>query len=67
MAADASLVVVAAGTKIGGFTPVGETWRLSEGWYPLRIRLLPLWRWLVYREPYGKLDSVEAQRLVAEP
>ena len=64
---DAALVVVAAGTKIEGFTPVGEKWRLGEGWYPLRIRLLPLWRWLVYREPYGKLDGVDAQILVPEP
>jgi hypothetical protein len=65
--AGASLVVVAAGTKIGGFTPVGETWRLGEGWYPRAIRALPLWRWLVYREPYGKPDGVEAQILVPEP
>jgi hypothetical protein len=64
---DAALVVVTAGTEIEGFTPVGETWRLGEGWYPLGIRLLPLWRWLVYREPYGKLDGVDAQILVAEP
>jgi hypothetical protein len=46
---------------------VGETWRLGEGWYPLGIRLLPLWRWLVYREPYDKLDGVDAQILVPEP
>jgi hypothetical protein len=65
--ADASLVVVAAGIKIEGFTAVGETWRLGEGWYPLRIRLLPLWRWLVYREPYGEPDDVDAQILVPEP
>jgi hypothetical protein len=64
---DAAVVVVTAGTEIEGFTPVGETWRLGEGWYPLGIRLLPLWRWLVYREPYGKLDGVDAQILVPEP
>jgi len=64
---DAAVVVVTAGAEIEGFTPVGETWRLGDGWYPLRIRLLPLWRWLVYRQPYGKLDGVDAQILVPEP
>ena len=64
---DAALVIVTAGTDIGGFTVTGETWRLGEGWYPRGMRPLPLWRWLVYREPYGKLDSVDAQILVPKP
>jgi hypothetical protein len=64
---DAALVVVTAGTEIEGFTPVGGSWGLGEGWYPRAIRVLPLWRWLVYREPYGKLDTVDAQILVPEP
>ncbi len=60
-------VVVTAGAEIKGLTPVGETWRLGDGWYPLGIRVLPLWRWLVYRQSYGKLDGVDAQILVPEP
>jgi len=60
-------VVVTAGTELEGFTVTGETWRLGEEWYPRGIRPLPLWRWLVYREPYGKLDSVDAQILVPKP
>ncbi len=67
---DASAVVVPAGREVDGFTTASEVWRLGEGWYPTDLELLPLWRWLVFREPYGNLNSmekVEAQILVPTP
>jgi 4-amino-4-deoxy-L-arabinose transferase-like glycosyltransferase len=64
---DAAAVVVPAGREVEGFTPLGEPWRVGEGWYPPDLDLLRLWRWLVYREAYGNLDSVDAQILVPEP
>ena len=66
----AGAVVVPAGSEVEGFTASGEAWRLGEGWYPTDIDPLPLWRWLVYREPYGNLSSMEsvgAQILVPAP
>jgi hypothetical protein len=64
---EASAVVVAADEEVEGFTPLGEEWRLGQGWYPADIELLRLWRWLVYRESYGNLDIVDAQILVPAP
>ena len=67
---EASAVVVAADLNVEGFTPAGESWRLGEGWYPTDLDALPLWRWLVFREAYGNLDSmeiVEARILVPAP
>jgi len=67
---DASAVVVPAGREVDGFTAASEVWRLGEGWYPTDLDLLPLWRWLVFREAYGNLNSMEkleAQILVPTP
>jgi hypothetical protein len=64
---DAGAVVVRAEREMESFTPLGEPWRLGEGWYPHDLDALPLWRWLVYREPYGNLESVDAQILVPVP
>ncbi len=66
-AEDAGAVVVPGGREVEGFTPLGEPWRLGEGWYPDDADLLGLWRWLVYREPYGNLEDVDAQILVPAP
>jgi len=66
-AEDAGAVVVQAEREVEGFTPLGEPWRLGEGWYPAELDLLPLWRWLVYRESYGSVDNVDAQILVPAP
>jgi hypothetical protein len=65
----AGAVVVPAGSKVEGFTRAGEVWRLGEGWYPSDLDLLPLWRWLVEREPYGNLDdmTIDAEILVPAP
>ena len=67
---DASAVIVPAGREVDGFKAASEVWRLGGGWYPTDLDLLPLWRWLVFREPYGNLNSmekVEAQILVPTP
>ncbi len=67
---DASAVIVPAGREVDGFTTASEVWRLGGGWYPTDLDVLPLWRWLVFREAYGNLDSmqeVEAQILVPTP
>ena len=67
---DASAVVVPAGREVDGFTTASEVWRLGGGWYPTHLDILPLWRWLVFREAYGNLNSmqkVEAQILVPTP
>jgi hypothetical protein len=67
---DASAVVVPAGREVDGFTAASEVWRLGGGWYPTELDVLPLWRWLVFREAYGNLNGmqrVEAQILVPTP
>ena len=67
---EAGAIVVPAEEPVPGFTRVGEVWRLGEGWYPKELDALPLWRWLVYREAYGNLNSmnrVDAQILVPAP
>jgi hypothetical protein len=67
---DASAVLVPAGREVEGFTTASEVWRLGGGWYPTDLDLLPLWRWLVFREAYGNLNSmqkVDAQILVPTP
>ncbi|KKK96556.1 hypothetical protein LCGC14_2661590, partial [marine sediment metagenome] len=63
---EASAVVVLAGQEVEGFTSLGDAWRLGEGWYPADLEPLPLWRWLVYRESYGNLDSVDADSVDAQ-
>ncbi len=64
---DAGALVVPGGQEVEGFTPLAEPWRLGESWYPPDLDPLRLWRWLVYREPYGNLEGVDAQILVPAP
>lgn len=56
----AAAVVVPAGEPPPGFVPLGQPWTVAEGWYPGDFDPLPLWRWLVYRTPYGGLQRLEA-------
>jgi len=60
----ASAFVTFADRSPAGFSPLGGTWRLVEGWYPRDIDPLLLWRWLVYRRPYGNLHSIEVRIFV---
>ncbi len=60
-----SLIVTEAGRAAPpGFTPLGGSWRVAEGWIPPNFDLLPAWRWLVEREQYGNLSTIEVQILV---
>lgn len=67
---EAGAIVVPLGLRVEGFAPSGGVWQLGEAWYPTDIDALWLWRWLVFREAYGNLDSMEsvaAQILVPAP
>jgi hypothetical protein len=66
-AAGASAIVVPADQVPSGFFPLGEPWRLAEGWYPQDIDLLRLWRWLVLRRPYGTLETTDVRIYVPAP
>lgn len=58
----AAVVVASPDAPPDGFTPAGEVWRLTERWYPESlVKPRSLWRWVVYRESYGAVDTVEAQ------
>lgn len=63
----AGAAIVPAGREVEGFTELGGPWRLAEGWYPVDLQWRPLWRWLLYREPYSEETIVDAQILVPAP
>jgi len=46
---------------------IDRRWPIAQGWVPHTIDGLDWWRWLVYREPYGGLTSIEAELLVKGP
>ena len=46
---------------------VDRRWPIAQGWVPHTVDPLDWWRWLVYREPYGGLTSIEADLLVKGP
>lgn len=52
---DVTTIIAPADPAPPGFTALGRPWRVVEGWYPEDVKLLPLWRWLVYRTSYGNL------------
>jgi hypothetical protein len=60
-----SLVISPAGEDAPpGLAPLGDPWRVAEGWVPRSLDLLGGWRWLAEREPYGNLSTMDAQILV---
>jgi len=64
----ASAVIARADQTPAGFEPLGDAWRLAEGWYPQALlHPLSLWRWLVFREPYGSVDSIDVRIYVPKP
>lgn len=63
----AGAAIVPAGRAVEGFTELGDPWRLAEGWYAVDLQGRPLWRWLLYREPYSEETIVGAQILVPAP
>jgi len=58
----ASVVVTRPDAAPSGFVGLDEVWWVAEGWYPDEV-LAPrrMWRWLLYREPYGDLDVVDTR------
>jgi len=58
----ASAVVTRPDAAPSGFVGLDEVWRVAERWYPDEV-LAPrrMWRWLLYREPYGDLDAVDVR------
>jgi hypothetical protein len=58
---NASILVTRPGAA-PSFAELPETWRLTEGWYPDDV-LAPrrIWRWLLYRDPFGPVDFVEVR------
>jgi uncharacterized protein (TIGR03663 family) len=58
----ASVVVTRPDAAPPGFAGLQDVWRVAEGWYPDEV-LAPrrLWRWFLYREPYGDVDASEAR------
>jgi hypothetical protein len=58
--------VVAVGVEAPpGLQPLGDPWRLAEGWAPSDLDPLPAWRWFAYRQPYGNLSVVDVQILTS--
>jgi hypothetical protein len=58
----ASAVVTRPDAAPPGFAGLAEVWRVAEGWYPEEI-VAPrrLWRWFLYREPYGDVEALEVR------
>lgn len=59
---DATIFVGPAGDTPDGFTRVGDEWLIAESWYPAEI-LKPrsMWRWLLYRDAYGAVETISVQ------
>lgn len=62
---DATIFVGPAGVTPDGYTPVGEEWAISESWYPDEV-LKPrsMWKWLLYRDSYGRVETTSVQMYV---
>ncbi len=58
----AAVVVSRPEASPAGFAGREEVWRVAEGWYPDEL-LAPrrMWRWLLYRRPYGGVETVEVR------
>ena len=58
----ASVYVGRADSPPNAFRTVGGEWTVSEQWYPEDV-LKPrsMWRWLLYREPYGPVETTVVQ------
>lgn len=56
----AASILVTRPDAAPSFAGLSDIWRVAEGWYPDEV-LAPrrMWRWLLYREPFGSLELVE--------
>jgi hypothetical protein len=60
--ADDSILVSVPELGPPGFAGLPDIWRVSEGWYPDDLLALrPMWRWFLYREPFGETDFSEVR------
>jgi hypothetical protein len=59
---DATIFVGPAGEAPPSFTPVGGAWLISQRWYPDEV-LKPrsMWKWLLYRDAFGPLETTSVQ------
>jgi hypothetical protein len=59
---DATIFVGPAGEAPPGFTRVGGEWLITESWYPDEV-LKPrsMWKWLLYRDAFGPLETTSVQ------
>lgn len=58
----ASVVLARPDAAPPGFAGREEIWRVAEGWYPDELAApRRLWRWFVYRQPYGDVDALEVR------
>ncbi len=62
--AGSAIVTAASREPRPGFVPLGGPWRVADGWFPRSFDILPAWRWLAQREPYGNLSTIDVQILV---
>jgi hypothetical protein len=60
--AAASILVTRPDAAPPGFAGLEGVWRVAEGWYPDDV-LAPrrMWRWLLYRKPFGPVEFVEVR------
>lgn len=59
---DASIFVGLASEPPDGFATVSSEWIIAEAWYPEELaNPLGMWRWLLFREPYGELTQITVQ------
>jgi 4-amino-4-deoxy-L-arabinose transferase-like glycosyltransferase len=58
----ASVALAGAEAAPPGFAGLEQIWRVAEGWYPDEL-LAPrrLWRWFLYREPYGDAEGLDVR------
>jgi uncharacterized protein (TIGR03663 family) len=58
----ASVALAGAEAAPPGFAGREQIWRVAEGWYPDEL-LAPrrLWRWFLYREPYGDAEGLDVR------
>lgn len=63
---DAAVYVAPPDTSIEGFSAQGSAWRIADAWFPPKVDLLKIWRWLLYRTQFGNLESTNAQIFLPE-
>ena len=61
---DAAAILRPSGAAVPPGYRLAGAWPLAQGWRPTSIDPLDWWRWLVYREPWGSLSSIQGELLV---